>query len=203
MNLRVLGLVAVVACAVVVPLTASGAVGDGDPSAVAVAPVVAPAVAPVVTRADAPEPQVAAVWPIERCGPQVTSPEGIEAQTCVLEGARDIRGRTYYRNTTGRAVVAVLSLMGPRGRTVQTHCAIVSRGVPATCETPRGLVREERREQRREQHLEERREQQGGEHLREDSEYLAMAEFAASGAGPDDVGAGRLLLRSGSNSPTP
>ena len=36
-----------------------------------------------------------------RCGPELTSPDGIEAQTCVLTQGRDTWARTYYRNATG------------------------------------------------------------------------------------------------------
>lgn len=105
-----------------------------------------------------------------RCGPELSSPDGIEAQTCVMTQGEDTWGRTYYRNTTGEAVDPVLSLMGPGGRTVQTHCATGTDDEPATCETPRERTR-------------------GGPDA-----YTAVAEFSARGAG------GPLLLRSGSNS---
>lgn len=36
-----------------------------------------------------------------RCGPELSSPDGIEAQTCVLTQGEDTWARTYYRNTTG------------------------------------------------------------------------------------------------------
>ncbi|MFF9059144.1 hypothetical protein ACF09K_10650 [Streptomyces sp. NPDC014882] len=105
-----------------------------------------------------------------RCGPEVTSPEGVEAQTCVLARGGDTWARTYYRNTTGSALEAALSFLGPGGRTVQTRCALGADDEPGTCETPRGRSR-------------------GGP-----AEYTAVAEFArVAGAGP-------LLLRSGSNS---
>ncbi|WP_318202531.1 hypothetical protein [Streptomyces sp. SCL15-4] len=105
-----------------------------------------------------------------RCGPALTSPDGIEAQTCVLTQGEDTWARTYYRNTTGGPLDALLSLMGPDGRTVQTHCATGTDDEPATCETPRERVR-------------------GAP-----GAYTAVTEFAAHG--PD----GALLLRSGSNS---
>ncbi|MCS0601634.1 hypothetical protein NX794_10465 [Streptomyces sp. LP11] len=105
-----------------------------------------------------------------RCGPQLTSPEGIEAQTCVLIQGADTWARTYYRNATGRALDSVLSLMGPGGRTVQMRCATGADDEPATCETPR-------------------------EHSRGGPDgYTAVSEFAGRGA--DEA----LLLRSGSNS---
>ncbi|WP_037835292.1 hypothetical protein [Streptomyces sp. NRRL S-244] len=108
-----------------------------------------------------------------RCGPELSSPQGLEAQTCVLAGDGRTWGRSYYRNTSGRALDAVLTVMGPAGRTVQIRCAVGAGDEPGLCETPR-----------------------------EDSAgapdaYSAVAEFAV----PDDEG--QLLLRSGSNSPAP
>lgn len=58
------------------------------------------------------------------CGPELTAPQGLEAQTCVLEGDGQTWGRSYYRNTSGRALDAVLTVMGPAGRTVQIRCAV-------------------------------------------------------------------------------
>ncbi|MFE4536719.1 hypothetical protein ACFRKB_16865 [Streptomyces scopuliridis] len=116
----------------------------------------------------------------------------------------DTWARTYYRNRTGDELLAVLSLMGPYGRTVQTRCPIEAGDEPAICETPREPSR--------------------GEH----TAYMAVAEFSASansanggsGGGGGNEGNGRssgnggeiagndaeiepLLLRSGSNSPAP
>lgn len=108
-----------------------------------------------------------------RCGPALTSPEGVEAQTCVMTQGEDTWARTYYRNATGRALDAVLSLMGPEGRAVQMRCAVGAEDEPETCETPRERTR-------------------GGQ-----GAYTAVTEFsAAAGA----AGEGPLLLRSGSNS---
>ncbi len=108
-----------------------------------------------------------------RCGPELTSPDGIEAQTCVLTQGADTWARTYYRNATGRAVDSVLSLMGPGGRTVQARCPTGSDDQPATCDTPR-------------------------EHTRGALDgYTAVSEFATPGA------EGPLLLRSASNSQDP
>jgi hypothetical protein len=104
-----------------------------------------------------------------RCGPALTSPDGIEAQTCVLTQGEDSWARTYYRNATGRSLDSLLSLMGPGGRTVQTRCATGTGDEPATCETPRERLRG-----------------------RPDA-YTAVTEFAERG------GSGPLLLRSGSN----
>ncbi|WP_245172877.1 hypothetical protein [Streptomyces achromogenes] len=104
-----------------------------------------------------------------RCGPALTSPDGIEAQTCVLTQGEDTWARTYYRNATGRSLDSLLTLMGPGGRTVQTRCATGTGDEPATCETPRERLRG-----------------------RPDA-YTAVTEFAERG------GSGPLLLRSGSN----
>ncbi|UQX02077.1 hypothetical protein M4D82_17385 [Streptomyces sp. RerS4] len=108
-----------------------------------------------------------------RCGPELTSPYGLEAQTCVLESAGQTWGRSYYRNTSGDALEAVLTVMGPAGRTVQISCAVDAGDEPGLCETPRA------------------------DSVGTRDDYSAVAEFAV----PDDEG--RLLLRSGSNSPEP
>lgn len=105
-----------------------------------------------------------------RCGPDLTSPEGIEAQTCVLTQGDRTWARTYYRNATGRELSSALSMMAPGGHTVRIHCAVGGHDEPGVCETPRERTR-------------------GGT-----GAYTAVAEFAA----PD--GEGPLLLRSGSNS---
>ncbi|MFZ3471498.1 hypothetical protein ACODT3_19025 [Streptomyces sp. 4.24] len=108
-----------------------------------------------------------------RCGPEVSSPQGVEAQTCVLVGEGRTWGRSYYRNTSGRPLDAVLTVMGPAGRTVQIRCAVGAGDEPGLCETPRDPS------------------------AGAPDAYSAIAEFAV----PDDEGA--LLLRSGSNSPAP
>ncbi|MFD0353470.1 hypothetical protein ACFVHW_06930 [Streptomyces sp. NPDC127110] len=108
-----------------------------------------------------------------RCGPELSAPQGLEAQTCVLESAGQTWGRSYYRNTSGRALDAVLTVMGPAGRTVQIRCAVGAGDEPGLCETPRG------------------------DSAGAPEDYSAVAEFAV----PDEEG--RLLLRSGSNSPGP
>ncbi|MBT2539462.1 hypothetical protein J7E99_01765 [Streptomyces sp. ISL-44] len=108
-----------------------------------------------------------------RCGPELSSPHGVEAQTCILVGEGRTWGRSYYRNTSGRALDAVLTVMGPAGRTVQIRCAVGEGDEPGLCETPK--------------------EDSAGE----PDSYSAVAEFAV----PDDEG--QLLLRSGSNAPAP
>ncbi|MFH9420172.1 hypothetical protein [Streptomyces sp. NPDC017529] len=93
----------------------------------------------------------------------------MEAQTCVLSEGGRTWGRTYYRNTSGEPLYAVLTLMRPDGRTVQAHCAVPAGDEPGTCETPRQATA-------------------GGRQ----APYTAVAEVA-------DARGERLLLRSGSN----
>ncbi|MER5831238.1 hypothetical protein ABT116_10465 [Streptomyces sp. NPDC002130] len=104
-----------------------------------------------------------------RCGPELSSPDGVEAQTCVVTQGAQTWARTYYRNTTGEALDAALSLMGPGDRTVLMTCAVEAEDEPGTCETPREPARGN------------------------PAAYTAVAEFAERG------GRGPLLLRSGSN----
>ncbi|MFQ6144808.1 hypothetical protein ACLMNJ_17295 [Streptomyces seoulensis] len=110
-----------------------------------------------------------------RCGPEVSAPDGVEAQTCVIAQGEETWARVYYRNTTGEPLDAALTLMGPGDRTVRTRCAPEGDDEPETCETPR-------------------------EHTRGApsgnagyADYTAVAEFARPG------GNGELLLRAGSN----
>ncbi|MET9953218.1 hypothetical protein ABZ135_16945 [Streptomyces sp. NPDC006339] len=119
------------------------------------------------------EAQAAPLPSATRCGPELASPDGVEAQTCVVTEGADTWARTYYRNTTGQELDAVLTLMAPGGRTVQVRCAVEARDEPGTCETPRERGR-------------------GAAEA-----YSAVSEFA--GAGED--GEAPLLLRSGSNAP--
>ncbi|MFF7095907.1 hypothetical protein ACFY9A_26440 [Streptomyces rubradiris] len=165
-----LALGAVVAAAAALPLTvaSAGQVGEAGRAAV-----------PAAVRADAktgahdarrsPSPLGIGLATAARCGPALTSPDGIEAQTCVLTQGEDTWARAYYRNATGRPLDSLLSLMGPGNRTVQTRCATGTGDEPATCETPRERLRG-----------------------RPDA-YTAVTEFAERG------GRGALLLRSGSN----
>ncbi|MEU5186835.1 hypothetical protein AB0G83_06730 [Streptomyces klenkii] len=137
-----------------------------------------------------------------RCGPELTSPEGVEAQTCVLEQGNETWARTYFRNATGAPLRAVLTLMGPDGRTVQVHCRTTASDDPDGCETPRA------------------RTVRGAEAARAgargEDPYTAVAEIASddasegasggasngasSGSSGDASEGGKLLLRSGSNS---
>ncbi|MFF4270632.1 hypothetical protein [Streptomyces sp. NPDC001536] len=187
MNLRLLALTGVVACAVALPLAvaSAGQVGEGRRAAVREETAVRDQ-APVREEGAAPggaheDHKVAdptsSPWLLglglataARCGPELTSPEGIEAQTCVLTQGEETWARTYYRNATGDGLESVLSFMGPGGRTVQMRCAVGADDEPGTCETPRERT-------------------QG-----EPGAYTAVAEFAGRG------GQGPLLLRSGSNS---
>ncbi|GAA2486462.1 hypothetical protein [Streptomyces gobitricini] len=189
MNLRVIGLGAVVvAAALLSPVASAGPAGgpggpavdakpgpqDGAPAEASAllagidAPAAAPPPPPSPPSSSA-SPSVSAAGAAS-CGPEVASPDGVEAQTCVLTEGPDTWGRTYYRNATGEELGAVLTLMGPGGRTVQAHCEVRAEDEPRVCETPREPSRGT------------------------SAEYTAVAEFAESGESP-------LLLRSGSNSP--
>ncbi|MFJ7102694.1 hypothetical protein [Streptomyces albogriseolus] len=110
-----------------------------------------------------------------RCGPALSSPDGVEAQTCVAVHGEDVWARTYYRNTTGASLDAALSLLGPDGHSVRNRCLAGAGDDPSLCETPRVRLK--------------------GEPVR----YSAVAEFAAHTGGAEGA---RLLLRAGSNSPS-
>ncbi|MCZ0994176.1 hypothetical protein O1L44_15180 [Streptomyces noursei] len=103
------------------------------------------------------------------CGPELTSQEGITAQTCVLTEGGRTWARTFFRNSTGDPLRAALTLLRPDGRSVQTECAVPADGAPGECETPDGPT-------------------VGGARL----PYGAVAEFT-------DAAGERLLLRSSGN----
>ncbi|MGW1890390.1 hypothetical protein ACWCP6_08970 [Streptomyces sp. NPDC002004] len=111
---------------------------------------------------------------IAQCGPELSSPDGIEAQTCVMTRDGDTWGRTYFRNATGRPLSSVLTLMGPHDRTLQIRCDVDAADDPGVCETPR--------------------ERTAGPA----DAYAAVAEFAAPRAARNGGGTGPLLLRTGS-----
>lgn len=174
MNLRLLALAGVAACAVALPLAVASAGQVGEDVVRALphddhddrkAPAAEPSRSPLLLGLG--------LATAARCGPELTSPEGIEAQTCVLTQGEETWARTYYRNVTGGELDSVLSLMGPGGRTVQMRCAVGAHDEPGTCETPRERTRGAM------------------------DTYMAVAEFAGHG------GEGPLLLRSGSNSGAP
>ncbi|MEU9096665.1 hypothetical protein [Streptomyces sp. NPDC048361] len=170
-HLRVAGLTAVVVGAVLLPLVASAGPAGGPEKRAAADDAKSP-----LTHALVPVNKPwsrAAQAAIARCGPALVSPEGVEAQTCVLGEGRDTWGRTYYRNATGRELNSALTLMGPDGRTLETTCQVAADDQPDSCDTPH-----ERRT----------------EGAARAGVYAAVAEFA--GAGEDSP----LLLRSGSNS---
>ncbi|MFD6497004.1 hypothetical protein ACFV99_27730 [Streptomyces sp. NPDC059944] len=167
-----MALVGVVAFVLALPLAvaSAGSVGDNDPAAVR-------GTARTDDRPRSPEPSRSPLLlglglaTAARCGPELSSPDGVEAQTCVLTQGEQTWARTYYRNATGEELSSLLSLMGPGGRTVQINCTVDAEDDPGACETPRERTA-------------------GGAKA-----YTAIAEFA-KGSGPD----GPLLLRSGSNS---
>ncbi|MFE4617983.1 hypothetical protein ACFRJ7_17935 [Streptomyces sp. NPDC056747] len=134
-------------------------------------PAPAPASVPVSPAPSASGSSSEAPERITKCGPELASPEGIEAQTCVLAEGPDTWARTYYRNATGQELDAFLTLMAPGGRTVQVRCPVAAQDEPGTCETPR-----ERGQGKA-------------------TAYTAVAEFAGTGEGDSTP----LLLRSGSN----
>ncbi|MFC8129453.1 hypothetical protein [Streptomyces sp. NPDC057302] len=151
MNPRLIALMGVVAITALLPLAgaAAGPVGDGDAEAKP-SERSADAASGAAPDRDAKQPSTEDVnskrsstkgatsdGRSSRCGPELASPNGIEAQTCVLAEGRDTWGRTYYRNTTGDELSAVLTVMGPGGRTVEMHCAVGAADEPGACETPR------------------------------------------------------------------
>ncbi|MET7756545.1 hypothetical protein ABZT27_17810 [Streptomyces sp. NPDC005389] len=149
------------------------AASGSDPAASAVDPAtpISPRTpATPVTPRNAPTAQ-ASPERVTNCGPELASPEGVEAQTCVLAEGPDTWGRTYYRNATGQNLDAFLTLMAPGGRTVQVRCPVAAQDEPGTCETPR---------------------ERG---LGVATAYTAVAEFAGTGEGGNTP----LLLRAGSN----
>lgn len=105
------------------------------------------------------------------CGAQASVDERITAQTCVLEEEDRTWGRTYYRNDSGRRLLAVLTLLRPDGRTLQVHCELSASEIPGTCETPR---------------------ERTVHPLEGEQPYLGVAEIASADGE-------RKLLRSGSN----
>ncbi|MEV5335135.1 hypothetical protein [Streptomyces werraensis] len=131
----------------------------------------APVRAPTVDEA----PPGAHVSTALRCGPALSSPDGVEAQTCVAVRGEDVWARTYYRNTTGALLDAALALLGPDGHSVRSRCVAGAGDDPSLCETPHERLK--------------------GEPLR----YTAVAEFAVHAGGAE---VGRLLLRAGSNPPS-
>ncbi|CAL9493461.1 hypothetical protein [Streptomyces sp. enrichment culture] len=183
MNLRLLALAGVAACAIALPLAVASAGPAGDEerttvrlpapgrpaSSAPAADAKAPSVTPSPAATPAPPLLGLGTATATRCGPELASPEGVEAQTCVLTQGEDTWARTYYRNGTGEPLQAWLSLLGPGGRTVQMRCAVNAGDEPASCETPRERGRGEA------------------------GLYTAVAEFAGARPG------GPLLLRSGSN----
>lgn len=145
-----MALVGVVAFVLALPLAvaSAGSVGDNDPAAER----------GTVRTDDRPRSPAPSRSPLllglglataARCGPELSSPDGVEAQTCVLTQGEETWARTYYRNATGEELSSLLSLMGPGGRTVQINCAVDAEDDPGVCETPRSAPREARRRTRR------------------------------------------------------
>lgn len=176
-----MALAGLVVFTVALPLTvaSAGPVGDGSSEAVRASQRIddkgtvasaAPRSASAAPPASAPVPRLLGLGraTAARCGPELSSPDGVEAQTCVMTQGEDTWARTYYRNATGDELSSALSLMGPGGRTVEMNCVVGAEDDPGVCETPRGRTA-------------------GGV-----GAYTAVAEFARS------TGSGPMLLRSGS-----
>lgn len=115
---------------------------------------------------------------VSSCGPELTSPEGLTAQACVLSEEHETWARAYYRNETNSPLRGALTLTRPDGSSLRADCEVAAAGDPGMCETPR--------EKSRQGALPEA----DGEGLR----YSAMTEVGS-------LDGERLLLRSGSNSP--
>ena len=149
-KLRAVALGSAVACAVVLPIAVATANPAGpEPSSPGGTGVAAPqARAAQDATGDAAgllsELKVPGTGDDDRttsvCGPELASPEGVEAQTCVLTGGGESWGRTYYRNATGREMDAAVVLMGPEGRNAQVVCRLDAGDEPGVCETPREPV---------------------------------------------------------------
>ncbi|KOU36045.1 hypothetical protein [Streptomyces sp. WM6378] len=173
-HLRMAGLTAVVVGTVLLPLAASAGPAGGPENGGAADDAKSP-LTHALARVNKPlltAPEDAAA----HCGPELVSPEGVEAQTCVLNRGSDTWARTYYRNATGQELGSVLTLMGPDGRIVETNCEVAADDQPDSCETPH---------------------QSASGRSATAGEYSAVSEFF--GAGEDSP----LLLRSGSNSTEP
>ncbi|MER5539208.1 hypothetical protein [Streptomyces mirabilis] len=180
-RVRLVALAGLVVFTVALPLTvaSAGPVGDGSSEALRASRRIDDkgTAAPAAPRSASATPPASASVPrllglgratAARCGPELSSPDGIEAQTCVMTQGEDTWARTYYRNATGDELSSALSLMGPGGRTVEMNCMVGAEDDPGVCETPRGRTA-------------------GGV-----GAYTAVAEFARS------AGSGPMLLRSGS-----
>ncbi|MER5666084.1 hypothetical protein ABT113_35980 [Streptomyces mirabilis] len=176
-----MALAGLVVFTVALPLTvaSAGPVGEGSSEALRASRTIddkgtaapaAPRSASATPPASAPAPRLLGLGraTAARCGPELSSPDGIEAQTCVMTQGEDTWARTYYRNATGDELSSALSLMGPGGRAVEMNCVVGAEDDPGVCETPRGRTA-------------------GGV-----GAYTAVAEFARS------AGSGPMLLRSGS-----
>ncbi|MFE2519006.1 hypothetical protein [Streptomyces mirabilis] len=180
-RVRLVALAGLVVFTVALPLTvaSAGPVGDGSSEALrasrriddkGTAAPASPRSASATPPGSAPVPRLLGLGraTAARCGPELSSPDGIEAQTCVMTQGEDTWARTYYRNATGDELSSALTLMGPGGRTVEMNCMVGAEDDPGVCETPRGRTA-------------------GGV-----GAYTAVAEFARS------AGSGPVLLRSGS-----
>jgi hypothetical protein len=123
----------------------------------------------------------AARSPSASCGSELTSPEGLTAQTCVMSEGPDTWARTYYSNATHTPLRAALSLRRPDGGSLRTDCAVSATDEPGVCETPH-----------------ERSRTAGQRPVSTGSGAVQPYDATAEVASADGE---RMLLRSGSNTP--
>ncbi|WP_165983853.1 hypothetical protein [Streptomyces sp. YIM 98790] len=70
------------------------------------------------------------------CGTEVSSPEGVRAQACVLTQGPETWGRLYWSNDSSRTLTGRLTVHRPDGGRVQVQCTLPPGDEPGTCETP-------------------------------------------------------------------
>jgi hypothetical protein len=143
-NLRTTALASAVALILALPLAfaSAGPSGPAGPQS-AVRALAEPHEPPGMpgTAAGAAEGAPAPAGPQARagafCGAELRSPEGVEAQTCVLTEGPDTWGRVYYRNLTGEPLLGALTVRQPDGRMLEVRCEVPASDEPGLCETPR------------------------------------------------------------------
>ncbi|MFD5820031.1 hypothetical protein [Streptomyces sp. NPDC127038] len=138
-RIRLAAFAGAVVSVLALPLTVASAgpvVDGGSPAARGSAPADGRPRVPGPRRSPPPSGLGPAPVTAARCGPELSSPDGVEAQTCVLTRGGETWARTYYRNATGDPLSSALTLMGPGGRTVQMDCAVDAEDDPGECETP-------------------------------------------------------------------
>ncbi|MFD7917875.1 hypothetical protein ACFV3R_01365 [Streptomyces sp. NPDC059740] len=69
------------------------------------------------------------------CGPELAAPQGLQAQTCVTAADGRVGAVSYYRNSSGAPLRAVVTLMGRDGAVRQAHCEVPAADEPGECRT--------------------------------------------------------------------